>query len=170
MTQEALKLALEWIEDSVVLLSHTSSAIQGGIGVEAECVGGCSVKAITAIKEALAQPEQEPVAWMDEFGNVFPLGAQRGPKYLNEPMKPLYTTPPQRTEQEPVAKKLTERYRLAMKSRNWISFDDWLHEISPPQRTWVGLKEEDYVLVNQLCINPIQAAEFVDRLLKEKNT
>ena len=38
--------------------------------------------------------KQEPVAWMDEFGNVFPLGAQRGPKYLNEPMKPLYTTPP----------------------------------------------------------------------------
>jgi len=44
-----------------------------------------------------AQPEQEPVAWIDEFGNVFPLGAQRGPKHLNEPMKPLYTTPPQRT-------------------------------------------------------------------------
>jgi len=43
-------------------------------------------------------------------------------------------------------------------------------EQEPPQRTWVGLKEEDYVLVNQLCINPIQAAEFVDRLLKEKNT
>jgi len=38
--------------------------------------------------------KQEPVAWMDEFGNVFPLGAQRGPKYLNEPLKPLYTTPP----------------------------------------------------------------------------
>jgi len=38
--------------------------------------------------------KQEPVAWMDEFGNVFPLGAQSGPKYLNEPMKPLYTTPP----------------------------------------------------------------------------
>ncbi|CAB4141606.1 hypothetical protein UFOVP416_52, partial [uncultured Caudovirales phage] len=42
------------------------------------------------------KPEQEPVAWIDEFGNVFPLGAQRGPKHLNEPMKPLYTTPPQR--------------------------------------------------------------------------
>jgi hypothetical protein len=37
--------------------------------------------------------KQEPAAWMDEFGNVFPLGAQRGPKYLNEPMTPLYTTP-----------------------------------------------------------------------------
>ena len=38
-----------------------------------------------------------------------------------------------------------------------------------PQSPWVGLTDEDYVLVNQLCINPIQAAEFVDRLLKEKN-
>ena len=48
------------------------------------------------LRERLAQPEQEPVAWIDEFGNVFPLGAQRGPKHLNEPMKPLYTAPPQR--------------------------------------------------------------------------
>ena len=44
----------------------------------------------------MAQPEQEPVAWMDEFGNVFSLGAQRGPKHLNEPMKPLYTAPQRR--------------------------------------------------------------------------
>ena len=49
-----------------------------------------------SIKAAYEQPaqQQEPVAWIDEFGNVFPLGAQRGPKYLNEPMKPLYTSPP----------------------------------------------------------------------------
>jgi hypothetical protein len=51
--------------------------------------------AMEALRTAIAEAEkQEPVAWMDEFGNVFPLGAQRGPKYLNEPMKPLYTTPP----------------------------------------------------------------------------
>jgi hypothetical protein len=68
-----------------------------------------AIPAYAALKKALAEHamretqrlgqeiEQEPVAWMDEFGNVFPLGAQRGPKYLNEPMKPLYTTPPQRT-------------------------------------------------------------------------
>ena len=48
------------------------------------------------LQRRLAQPEQEPVAWIDEFGNVFPLGAQRGPKHLNEPMKPLYTATPQR--------------------------------------------------------------------------
>ena len=47
---------------------------------------------------------------------------------------------------------------------------EYLVYTHPPQRTWVGLTEEDYVLVNQLCINPTQAAEFVDRLLKEKNT
>ena len=63
---------------------------------------------MTKQTEALAeQPaQQEPVAWIDEFGNVFPLGAQRGPKYLNEPMKPLYTSP-------------------------------------PPQRTWVGLTDDE---------------------------
>jgi hypothetical protein len=60
-------------------------------------------KAITALRTAIKTAEkQEPVAWMDEFGNVFPLGAQRGPKYLNEPMKPLYTTPPAAPVQEPV--------------------------------------------------------------------
>jgi hypothetical protein len=60
--------------------------------------------AITALRTAIAEAEKQgPVAWMDEFGNVFPLGAQRGPKYLNEPMKPLYTTPPAALVQEPVA-------------------------------------------------------------------
>lgn len=69
--------------------------------------------AITALRQALEQPEQEPVAWIDEFGNVFPLGAQRGPKYLNEPMKPLYTASPKRkwvglTDEEEI--ELDEKY------------------------------------------------------------
>jgi hypothetical protein len=79
MKDEALKLALE-------ALKQIDEAMPFPVAKLAQA----------AIKEALAQPEQEPVAWMDEFGNVFPLGAQRGPKHLNEPMKPLYTTPPQR--------------------------------------------------------------------------
>lgn len=48
-------------------------------------------------------------------------------------------------------------------------FRDLLYQAMPQQRTWVGLTEEDFVLVNQLCTSPIQAAEFVDHLLKEKN-
>jgi hypothetical protein len=97
MTQEALKLALEWIEDAVVVLSHTSSAIQGGIGVEAECVGGCSVKAITAIKEALAQPE--PVALRDVIAvNLMRenINNKHRARELAEHFIKL-TTPPQRT-------------------------------------------------------------------------
>lgn len=117
---EALKLALEALESSRVFVT-TREKIKHPEGAE------WYDQIITAIKEALvndalekmaenarelgldydvksdhrlmAMPaQQEPVAWMDEFGNVFPLGAQRGPKYLNEPMKPLYTSPPaQRT-------------------------------------------------------------------------
>jgi hypothetical protein len=76
-------------------------------------------KAITAIKEALAQPEQEPVAletllkWdddIDPIGEV--VGFIEGSPYIMVKVHKgkqvsldddLYATPPQRTEQEPVA-------------------------------------------------------------------
>ena len=47
------------------------------------------------IKEALAQPEQEPVAWIDEYGNAFPLAAKQY-SVVGKHWKPLYATPPQR--------------------------------------------------------------------------
>ena len=43
---------------------------------------------------ALAQPEQEPVAWMDEYGDVLSASIVDGKGLRNIP---LYTTPPQRT-------------------------------------------------------------------------
>ena len=57
--------------------------------------------AIEAGKQAIAELEsQEPVAWMDGNGNLFPfvwnVGIQQGSKYLDETLTPLYTTPPQR--------------------------------------------------------------------------
>ena len=62
---------------------------------------------------------------------------------------------------------MTTRIVTDANGRKHITNEPLLH---PAQRTWVGLKEEDYVLVNQLCINPTQTAEFVDRLLKERNS
>ena len=62
-----------------------------------------TVKAITAIKEALAQPEQEPVAWLQigvgplHEGDV--IARTTKPKEWNSEwwkFEPLYTTPPQR--------------------------------------------------------------------------
>jgi len=38
------------------------------------------------------------------------------------------------------------------------------------KREWVELTEEDYVLINQLCKKPLEAAEYAAHLLKGKNT
>ena len=50
-------------------------------------------EAIAAAREALAQPEQEPVAWMDRDGDVYPMPEN---KNWAPPHTMLYTTPPQR--------------------------------------------------------------------------
>ena len=82
-------------------------------------------------------------------------------------------------EQEPAEKNLMERYAREMKSRNWISFDDWVREISPPQRTWIELTEDDKVLIkHDANFNQFMTAgEYADRVqaltearLKDKNT
>jgi hypothetical protein len=59
-------------------------------------------EAITAIKKALAQPEQEPVAWR-AWVSKFPQGTGSDWVYVTKPImkdsihnQPLYTTPPQR--------------------------------------------------------------------------
>ena len=70
MTQEALKLALETLEE-INKLSIGENAIYLPAEID---------KAMDAIKEALAQPEQEPVKYSDY-----------------EPDGVHHTTPPQRT-------------------------------------------------------------------------
>ena len=77
MTKEALKMALEALEEPK---EHFAKHRR--------------LEAITAIKEALAQPEQEPVAWMDKDGDVLSASIVDGKGLRNIP---LYTTPPQRT-------------------------------------------------------------------------
>ena len=112
MTQEALKLALEALE-----LCNGAETVEGVVIY--------TDKAITAIKEALAQPEQEPVGQLleDAFG--------RGQvMWFNKPKDEsmLYTTPPQRTE--PVIDK-SAAIRIAT-VLGWT-----------PPRTWVGLTDEE---------------------------
>ena len=109
---EALKLALEALENSVDLVvedAYNAEQLYGKYPTRQGKVNGLKVladqhkAAITAIKEALAQPEQEPVAWMLECW-----GPDCGPYfeiYRDDEMGwrnkkewiPLYTTPPQRT-------------------------------------------------------------------------
>ena len=76
---EALKLGLEALEGFIPYLPLKD---------EAQC--NRYDKAITAIKEALAQPEQEPVAWWNDTGTHIDLNVSgRG--------APLYKAQPQRT-------------------------------------------------------------------------
>lgn len=72
--REALKLALEFVES--VHAGEWGSATNRD-------------ELVAAIKAALAQPAQEPVAWWNDMSGVIDLNVSgRG--------KPLYTTPPQR--------------------------------------------------------------------------
>jgi len=75
---EALKMALDALE---TLHSHRTDI----------------ASAITALKEALAQPEQEPVAWMNDStpSGIFARHME-GAKNFGCTI-PLYTAPPQRT-------------------------------------------------------------------------
>jgi hypothetical protein len=81
-------------------------------------------------REALAIAElesQEPVAWISPKGHI------HFDPYLDS--VPLYAHPPQRTEQEPVCPecKAEVLYECVACSRNNY----------PPQRTWVGLTDEE---------------------------
>lgn len=97
--REALKLALD--------------TLRGWIGIDEwiwpvtakETCKKNSLEAIAAIREALAEPEPEPVAWLSEGGDV-----SRSKRYMDEMgfiCKPLYTAPP-------VRKPLTESQILEL--------------------------------------------------------
>ena len=62
--KEALKLALEALEEYVNVVVSVNDPNEWTPKVAD--AGEPARKAITAIKEALAQPEQEPVAWLTE--------------------------------------------------------------------------------------------------------
>jgi hypothetical protein len=89
MTQEALKLALDALE--------TELSIDWTNNDEFNASAEKMYEAIAAIKEALAQPEQEPVAcvgpWHDARLTLIP----RYSHQTFEREQPLYAAPPRRT-------------------------------------------------------------------------
>ena len=84
MTKEALTLALEAL---TYIYTETTAD-------EDELID----QAITAIKEALAQPEQEPLAWISTGPASMIHWTSDKPAYGDD-WVPLYTTPPQRKPQ-----------------------------------------------------------------------
>ena len=123
-----------------------------------------NTKAIAAIKEALAHPEQEPVATVtSESGHP-----DVTMSWWHEPALPigtkLYTTPPQRKETEPVGQ-LLEAHSV-LRQAIW----DTAEVVAPPQRAWVGLTDEE---IDHFCHLAYTGDEelvlTIQAKLKEKN-
>ena len=114
---EALKLALEALELSAVTVDS--------FGVQKK-----TNDAIAAIKKALAQPEQEPVAWQ-WWGSA--------------------------------------HFRKKIPKDSDTS--DWSPLYRTPQRTWVGLTEEQFLEAARLAEdgNYLVAFQRIQLWLKEKN-
>ena len=101
-------------------------------------------EAITAIKKALAQPEQEPVAWAMLHDNGHFIDAIHPDEHARVEGKyihPLYTTPPQR---KPLSDE--EIYSLADSLEIWNEDDE----------EWI--------------LDPNTFARAIEAKLKEKNT
>jgi hypothetical protein len=144
MTKEALKLALEaleaWVPTIPVLIEKKKSAI-------------------TAIKEALAQPQQDGEC-----------------KYCTDgcPACDARKLP----EQEPVVFNTL----ASLKHKKTVGpIERAMLNTTPPQRTWVGLTDEEVESLQRLAIDPIDAngwgflnrerfARLIEIKLKEKNT
>lgn len=141
MSRQALELALEAL---TYIYTETTAD-------EDELID----KAITAIKKALAQPEQEPVATVESVATVVSESGNQEVtmSWWHEPALPvgikLYTAPPQ-----------------------GIYY-------TPPRRTWVGLTPDDFrQLEKETTVNGYNGdycptwdlIEAVEEKLKEKNT
>ena len=86
---EALKLALEALEVA-------NSCVDGYYIPKGKTQLPEVESAITAIREALAQPEQEPVAWITKNGKGWLRWHRPEDNEKNKDSIPLYTTPPHR--------------------------------------------------------------------------
>jgi hypothetical protein len=99
-TQEAMKLALEALElNNAEWKALADSGDSGRWKAEDQSYYKQTEQALTVIKEALAQPEQEPVAWMRQDGKRVTTASDRHnyPDYETRYLIPLYIHPPQRT-------------------------------------------------------------------------
>jgi len=170
MTKEALTLALEALEEY---------ARDFGLS-------DLSVKSMYVARQALAQPEQEPVAWCEQSDldwlNSDKRGASAYVKTMLSKRKDglaqtaIYTTPLQRKPltdgslinegiKEPEQEEyLSKAYRLANELRCHLA-------IAPaPQRTWVGLTWSD--IPNEWVgkVAFMEGAKWAAAKLNEKNT
>ena len=132
---EALKLALEALSD----LSAWNDGEVGG-HMDEPYSAEVARRTITAIKEALEQPKQEPLAWISTGPASMIHWTSDKPAYGDD-WVPLYTTPPQREF-------------VGLTKEEIAEFDTW-HDNREEEVGW--------------C-NPSEIVAYIEAKLKEKNT
>jgi hypothetical protein len=179
MKDKALRLALDALE----------SGVDTQIGRLAWTeYDSCLISdAITAIKEALAQPApvQETTAAIDTLkflGYTYhggekwkpPLGKR--PDWLNEPAQPAPVQEPVAAESKFDEEKkwgfcTIEHHKLVRSEpHRWPGYQTRLLYTTPPQRTWVDLTDEETDDIIANAIDKVDALiQTVDKL-KDKNT
>ena len=134
MTQEALKLALEALND----LSAWNDGEVGG-HMDEPYSAEVARRTITTIKEALAESEQEPLAWISTGTARMIHWTSDKPAYGDD-WVPLYTTPPQREF-------------VGLTKEEIAEFDTW-HDNREEEVGW--------------C-NPSEIVAYIEAKLKDKN-
>ena len=139
--------------------------------------------ALEALRQALAQPKQEPVAWMmPDYGDVLSASEADGTGIYNIP---LYTAPQKYCPSENnaayekgfvegMAKQMDssiDRAVNAMVNPQMMQIKDG--KMSYLKKPWVGLTDDDHKdFANRTKLLPILAktlAEFIEAKLKERN-
>jgi hypothetical protein len=175
---EVLKQALEALEKSQSALAEELSAwdIDPPLHHVQESHDLCG-PAITSLRQAIAELEsQEPVATLEDleqeiYENTREFVSRRVMEWM---LKRYYTTPPQRTEQEPV--KLPCCGYTDASAVKWNPFNRVVQchncgqTYTQPQRTWVGLTDEEENEYNYLGPDMHWVIQEIAAKLKEKNT
>lgn len=142
---EALKLALEALEIGLTLIEDFGSTEQLN----------AQHKAITAIYEALAQPEQKPVAWL----------------ITDEKINSLQVDSIQRLIDRARHAHMTD-IKLRINGQDEWFQADWLKHLTrttPPQRTWVGLTAAQCGVLWKVDMTPFEYYQAIEAKLKELN-
>jgi hypothetical protein len=162
MTQEALKLALNFVE--TVHVGEWVGSIERQLKVITAIKEALALQALHSenerlglYKDAYAEPEQEPVAWLLTDKNINSLQVDSIQRLIDR-LKHAHNTD------------LCVRING---QDEWFQAD-WLKHmvrVTLPQRTWVGLTSDE--ISNMFRDWPFKAGEFaraIEAKLKERNT
>ena len=158
---EALKLALETLEaDPLEMVADANGHMVF-----------LKDKAITAIKEALAQPEQ--IMQDSTCSTTLHLQGKPYPRTCKKcGLGPCIAQPSTQPEQKPLAWISTGPARMFHWTADKPAYgDDWVPlYTTPPQRTWVGLTDEEIKDILDCGRGGLVDIKKTEAKLKDKNT